>query len=82
MGTKHPKIIMEDFEYLMLRKKVEETVWICKKYFHPITERCKVRVVTSQRMAYIYGLHNHLPCLKSQRHKDLLPQLVTIVRRS
>jgi hypothetical protein len=72
---------MEDFEYLMLRKKTDATTWICKKYFHPQTERCKVRVVTSQRMAYIYGRHNHIPNLKTNRHKDLLPQVVSIIRK-
>lgn len=80
MGIKHPIIIFEGYEYLLKRRSsVEETIWICKKYFHPVTVRCKARVTTRGNTAVIDGSHNHSS--NPPKFKNLVPQLVSVIRR-
>lgn len=82
MGIKNPKLILDDFEFLLLRKKAHEVVWTCRKYFHPKidTERCKVRIVTRKRMVTIFGKHNHLPNSKTSNRVKLKPEIVQIFK--
>lgn len=80
-GTKKPKIIVEDYDYLMRRQKMNETIWMCQKYYHPLTERCKVKIITKGNEAQIFGIHNHAPNTKIANYKNYkLSRLVTIYR--
>ncbi|XP_045468602.1 protein tramtrack, beta isoform-like isoform X32 [Harmonia axyridis] len=79
MGTKRPKIILDDFDYLILKRDVNKTIWMCSKYFGNRTDRCKSRLVTSGKVVQVSGVHNHSPKVYT-RFKNLLSQKVQIVR--
>lgn len=77
VGTKNPKIVVDDYDFNMARKTPNKTVWICSGYYKT---KCKTRATTSGRMVYINGIHNHEPKQKKSKFKNMLSQHVTIVR--
>lgn len=79
VGTKNPKIIVDDHDFNMARKAESKTTWICSGYFKT---KCKARATTSGRMVYVNGIHNHLPKQKRSRFTNMLSQNVTIVRNA
>lgn len=81
VGIKNPKIMLDDHDYRLYRKLPDKTVWLCSHYYVLDTNmRCKNRIVTSGRVAYVSGQHNHPPKLKKEKYKNMLSQMVTIVR--
>uniref|UniRef100_A0A6P7H3S1 Protein tramtrack, beta isoform-like isoform X13 n=1 Tax=Diabrotica virgifera virgifera TaxID=50390 RepID=A0A6P7H3S1_DIAVI len=79
VGTKNPKIIVDDFDFNMARKSNQKTTWICSGYFKT---KCKCRAATSGRIVYLTGSHNHLPKpVEKKKLTNMLSQHVTIVRK-
>lgn len=82
VGIKNPKIMLDDHDYRLYRKLPNKTVWLCSQYYVIDTQmRCKNRIETSGRVAYVSGHHNHPPKHKKDKYKNMLSQMVTIVRR-
>ncbi|XP_018573605.1 protein tramtrack, beta isoform isoform X24 [Anoplophora glabripennis] len=79
VGTKNPKIIVDDHDFNMARKTESKTMWICSGYFKT---KCRARATTSGRMVYVNGLHNHPPKQKRSKFTNMLSQRVTIVRNA
>ncbi|KAG5874950.1 hypothetical protein JTB14_018865 [Gonioctena quinquepunctata] len=77
VGTKNPKIIVDDYDFNMARKTDVKTMWICAGYFKT---KCKARATTSGRMVYINGTHNHDPKQKRSKFTNMLSQAVSIIR--
>lgn len=74
--------MLDDYDYRLYRKLPNSTVWLCTQYYVlDCNMRCKNRIVTSGRIAYVSGQHNHAPKTKKEKYKNMLSQLVTIVRR-
>lgn len=81
MGTKNPKIIVDDYDFLIYKKESSQTTWLCTNYFNNRTIRCKCKIITSGRKVTIYGQHIHNPKLKRDKYKhNMLSQSVFIVR--
>ncbi|XP_072393827.1 uncharacterized protein [Diabrotica undecimpunctata] len=82
MGIKNPKIMLDDYDYRLYRKLEKRTVWLCSQYYSNDKEtRCKNRIETTGRIAYVSGRHNHLPKKKKDRYNNMLSQMVTIIRK-
>ncbi|CAH2014709.1 unnamed protein product [Acanthoscelides obtectus] len=82
MGIKNPKIMLDDHDYRLYRKLPGKTVWLCSHYYINEKEfRCKNRIETSGRVAYVKGIHNHQPRPRKDKYKNMLSQMVTIVRQ-
>lgn len=79
MATKNPKIILDNHDYIVLRKEFNKTIWMCARYFSSKTCRCKSRLVTSGKEVRLSGEHNHLP-RENRFMKNMLSQKVTIIR--
>ncbi|XP_072393814.1 uncharacterized protein [Diabrotica undecimpunctata] len=81
VGTKNPKIILDGHEFLIYKKEVSSTIWMCNHYFNKRAVRCKVKLITSGRILNFYGTHTHTPSTNKQsRLKNMLSQSVTIIR--
>lgn len=82
VGIKNPKIMLDDHDYRLYRKLPNKTVWLCSQYYVIEShKRCKNRIETSGRVAYVMGQHNHDPKPRKEKYKNMLSQLVTIVRQ-
>lgn len=79
MATKNPKIIIDQNSYLVLRKEVTKTVWMCTRYFGHRKDRCKSRLITSGRDVYVSGVHNH-PNTITAPMKHSVSQMLNIIR--
>lgn len=77
VGTKNPKIIVDDYDFNMANKSSTKTKWICSGYFKT---KCKARAATSGRMVLVTGLHNHPPRHTGKKFTNMLSQAVTIIR--
>ncbi|CAG9832637.1 unnamed protein product [Diabrotica balteata] len=56
MGIKNPKIMLDDYDYRLYRKLEKRTVWLCSQYYSTDKEtRCKNRIETTGRIAYVSG---------------------------
>lgn len=83
VATKNPKIILDEYEYLIYRKEVNKTVWMCNRYFKSKENRCKSRLVTTGRIVTVSAdQHNHEHSVKPERYKNMLSQAVTIIRET
>ncbi|CAG9832638.1 unnamed protein product [Diabrotica balteata] len=80
MGSKNPKIIVDDQDFILAEKRVEKTTWRCCRYYYSMTERCKVKLITAKRTVQVIGEHNH-PIKPRTDQKNMIPQNVTIVRK-
>ncbi|CAG9764330.1 unnamed protein product [Ceutorhynchus assimilis] len=76
-GVKNPKLIVDDYEYLINRKDhaSRKTMWLCSQY-HKI--KCKSRIITYGKTVKINSSHNHPPKVPDKTHA--IPQSVTILR--
>ncbi|XP_056643960.1 modifier of mdg4-like isoform X27 [Diorhabda carinulata] len=77
VGTKNPKIIVDDYDFNMARKTSTKTMWICSGYYKT---KCRTRATTSGRMVHVTGKHNHFPKHKGTKFTNMLSQEVTILR--
>ncbi|XP_072393842.1 uncharacterized protein [Diabrotica undecimpunctata] len=57
-GTRNPKLIVYDDEYIINRKVAGRTTWRCSQYAKVL---CRSRVVTFGRNLLIKNVHNHKP---------------------
>lgn len=81
MGTKNPKIVLDEFDYRLYRRLEGKTVWRCSQYYTLDKNlRCQNKIVTCGRMAYVHENHNHDP-KKRNKNPNMLSQTVTIVRQ-
>ncbi|XP_048516591.1 modifier of mdg4 isoform X2 [Dendroctonus ponderosae] len=81
MATKNPKIILDEYQYLIYRKDTHKTVWMCTHYFRSKENRCKSRLVTTGRNVTVSAdLHNHERSVKPERYSNMLSQVVYIIR--
>lgn len=79
MATKNPKIILDNHDYIVLRKEFNKTIWMCGRYFTSKTSRCKSKLVTSGKEVRVSGDHNHPP-KEARTFKNMLSQKVTLIR--
>ncbi|CAH1102528.1 unnamed protein product [Psylliodes chrysocephalus] len=82
VGTKYPKIILDQYEYRIYRKESGRTLWKCRSYFGSKDgkDRCKSTLETSGKIVNVNAdFHNHAPPQKN-KFKRTLSQTVTIVR--
>lgn len=79
VGTKLPKIIVDNYDFNTARKSETKTTWICSSYFKT---KCKTRATTCGRNVYITGpRHNHQPNpAKSKATSLMVSQRVTVLR--
>ncbi|VEN49684.1 unnamed protein product [Callosobruchus maculatus] len=77
---KNPIIILDEHEFLIYRKDIKQTTWMCNHYFNKREVRCKVKLITSGRVVQVFGTHTHNPKPKLEKYKNMLSQSVTIVR--
>ncbi|XP_063907080.1 protein tramtrack, beta isoform-like isoform X19 [Zophobas morio] len=85
VGDKNPKIFLDNYDYLLLKQYPDRTTWMCSSYYGRLREknnRCRSRIVTSGKMVYVSGVHNHEPKVKNRnRYRDMLSDIVTIIRQ-
>lgn len=81
MGSKKPKLIVDENDYLCIERKVDKTIWRCCQYYYS-NLRCKAKLITSGRIVEVVGDHNHPSKLSGRSTKNMLPQKVTVVRKS
>jgi hypothetical protein len=85
VGDKNPKLFLDDYDYLLLKKYPDRTTWMCTAYYGRIKDkqhRCKSRIVTSGRIAYVTGVHNHEPRVKNRnKYRNMLSDIVTVIRQ-
>lgn len=79
VGRKKPKIVIDDYHYLLRRKDVNCTLWICAEYYHPQGERCKVSVISGKGVAYIHGQHNHKPRHGCGNYSNMKSRKITLI---
>lgn len=79
VGTKNPKIIIDEYDFNLARKTEQKTMWICSGYFKT---KCRARATTSGRMVYVSGVHNHEPKQKKSKFTNMLSQRVKIMRNA
>ena len=77
VGKKYPKIILENYAYTVHKKMQNKTLWICPGYYKT---KCKCKITTTGRMVQISGEHNHGPNNDGTKFKNMLSQVVSIVR--
>ncbi|CAG9856466.1 unnamed protein product [Phyllotreta striolata] len=73
--TINPKIILDGHEFLIKKKAINQTTWICNHYFNQRAVRCKVKLVTSGRVVNVFGVHTHEPSRNKEfKYKNMLSQ--------
>nr|CAI5826243.1 unnamed protein product [Callosobruchus analis] len=83
LGTRNPKIVLDDHVYLIKKKDTKRTVWKCSYYFRCKENRCKSTLVTTGRVVNVSSdIHNHPPVPRKGNSKNMLSQAVTIVREN
>ncbi|XP_018573616.1 protein tramtrack, beta isoform isoform X34 [Anoplophora glabripennis] len=79
VGTKHPKIVFEGFDFIMHIRNPNKTTWRCSWYHK---NKCVSKLITSGRVVTVTGEHNHLRNDKLTFKCDsMLSQIVEIVRK-
>ncbi|XP_045468595.1 modifier of mdg4-like isoform X25 [Harmonia axyridis] len=78
-GVKNPILILDHCPYRLYRKTTEKTFWLCQMYWKNCRVRCKSQIVTSGRIVYVQGKHNH-EINETREYKNMLAQNVTIIR--
>jgi hypothetical protein len=62
-----------------------QDTWTSTAYYGRIKDkqhRCKSRIVTSGRIAYVTGVHNHEPRVKNRnKYRNMLSDIVTVIRQ-
>ncbi|XP_018573606.1 protein tramtrack, beta isoform isoform X25 [Anoplophora glabripennis] len=71
-------IILNENSYTINNKLSDRTVWICTSYRKT---RCKARVTTTQNIAKITDIHNHIPNALGRDLRTLPFKFVTIIDR-
>ncbi|XP_023014990.1 uncharacterized protein isoform X46 [Leptinotarsa decemlineata] len=74
-GTKNPKIIVDEHDFYLEKRKETKTLWFCGMNYKT---KCKVRVTTSGSMVYVNGTHNH--SVRKRKFTNLLSKCVMIIR--
>jgi hypothetical protein len=77
MAVKHPKIILNRCTYTISRKSFDKTTWMCTSYYKT---KCKSRLTTSGNCVKVSGNHNHAPNGDSEKCKNMVSQVVSIVK--
>lgn len=76
MGKKYPKIVLEDFEYYLLRRLGSKTRWRCTSYRKSF---CQCALLTYDRVVEVVNKHNHRRPLHLTRD-DEFKQVVMIIK--
>lgn len=72
---RHPKLIIDDYEYQIYDKSIQKTGWRCR-YFRK--HKCKAKLFTTGKTVRVYNDHNHPPDNVDYNH--LVKTKVTIIR--
>ena len=81
MGSKNPKIILDNQDFLLTKKMPDKTIWRCSQYYYAKEIRCKTNLITSGRIVTMNGQHNHEINLKNHfKFRSMVPQKVTVIR--
>lgn len=77
-ATKHPKLIFQNNEYVLVNNRPGKTTWYCRmKNIRQVY--CKARLsLSGKTLTVINGQHNHDPVVKDT--SDLFKTVVNIVR--
>jgi hypothetical protein len=75
-GIKHPKIILDNYDYKIKVRLTNKTEWICSSYYKT---RCPSRVTTTGKVAVLKGEHNHQPN-PQRKYNQMMYQIVQIVK--
>lgn len=75
-GYKHPKIIVDGFQYKLCAKKLGKTRWTCVNYKN---SKCNSVLYTHGNEATMFNEHNHPS--QNVDYEKLIPKKVKIVRR-
>lgn len=80
-GQKKPKILVNGYDFLLLKEQLNSTTWICSCYYHPKVERCKVRIMTTKGVAYMQGRHNHAPRSEERDYTRMASRRVKFIHQ-
>lgn len=79
-GHKHPKLVLEGYDYTINRKRENKTLWKCAFY---TKTSCKSRLITSGRAVFITNdQHNHEPKLKESDLTNSVSHIVHIENKN
>ncbi|XP_044262650.1 protein tramtrack, beta isoform-like isoform X18 [Tribolium madens] len=76
-GIKHPKIILNHYDYKIKVRSGHKTRWVCSASYKT---KCRAGVTTTGKIAYIKNEHNHPPNL-NRNYDNMMYQLVTIAKK-
>ncbi|XP_008198869.1 protein tramtrack, beta isoform isoform X32 [Tribolium castaneum] len=57
-GSKHPKLVLDKFDYFFQHQNENKTRWRCSSYFRT---RCKAALFTYGKVVEVHNEHNHQP---------------------
>lgn len=57
-GRKHPKLIVDNNEFTVNRRRGDRSMWKCSQYYRL---KCKCRLVSYNNTVKISANHNHTP---------------------
>ncbi|XP_044756251.1 modifier of mdg4-like isoform X16 [Coccinella septempunctata] len=75
-GKSHPKIMFENYEYVIRKRLPDSTRWRCGNCNKT---RCRSYAVTLGRFLYLYKPHNHPPTFNSDTTK-VASSIITVVK--
>lgn len=77
-GSKHPKLLVNDYEFVIDKRRGDRTRWRCNNYSKQKTG-CKAAFTTSGNTVNLYCDHNHPPTLKP--HNGPLAKQIVFFKR-
>lgn len=57
-GTKNPKLILHNYEFVIHQRTVEKTRWRCNRYSKN-KGGCRAALLTMGKIVYLFYTHNH-----------------------
>lgn len=75
MARKHPKLIVDGYDFKLDKNTESATTWSCPFYFKT---KCKCRLKTTGNIVFFDSSHNHKP--KELSLENMSFRKVTIVR--
>ncbi|XP_056644028.1 modifier of mdg4-like isoform X31 [Diorhabda carinulata] len=77
-GNKHPKMIVDSYEFMLERRFTDKSIWCCT---HKIKSKCKARCYTYGQVVDVrVGEHSHGPSMNAYS-ASLFSQTLSIIRR-
>lgn len=78
-GNKNPKLVLYGHDFIINRRKMDRTLWICSAY---AKTSCKSRISTSERSVVISRHnHNHPPRFQDADLVTAKSQIVKLIQK-